>query len=398
MDDDLGLHRGRRRRRRAERGARARPRPPAHPGGRRRRAEQPRRARHRRPARPGRPPARGLLRRRARASSRPIRPSRCETGRGRRGRRAPARRGFVLELADGERESRPPRPARERHGLPPPGRARASRSAGAVACSTARSATAGRCAIAARGARPRRDRRAPRPAAAGVERRRHPADRRPAGLDADEAERLRAAGVAVDEREVAGSRPGRRARAVVFADGAERACGGLLVPVVLHQRDGLAAPARRGAPSPAARGRRRRGRIASSRRRPGVFAAGDLSARCPRWPTRSPPGRRPPRRSCTAWRSSRRPPSAATASAAADYFAAARGRRRGLRGVLARRAGMPPPPPRAPRWRGPSATPSPVSASLTSAPRPSSAPRCRRGPRPRPWPLRRPPRPGARPA
>ena len=59
--------------------------------------------------------------------------------------------------------------------------------------------------------------------------------------DAD-AERLRQAGVAVDEREVVGLRgPGDELEAVVFADGAERACGGLLVPIVLHQRSDLAA-------------------------------------------------------------------------------------------------------------------------------------------------------------
>jgi thioredoxin reductase len=63
----------------------------------------------------------------------------------------------------------------------------------------------------------------------------------PAELDGDDAERLRAAGVPVDERRVAGLRgPGSSLTAVVFADGGERACEGLLVPVTLHRRSALA--------------------------------------------------------------------------------------------------------------------------------------------------------------
>jgi thioredoxin reductase len=63
----------------------------------------------------------------------------------------------------------------------------------------------------------------------------------PAELDAQDAERLRAAGVTVDERPVAGLRgPGGTLTAVVFADGGERPCGGLLVAVTLHQRSALA--------------------------------------------------------------------------------------------------------------------------------------------------------------
>ena len=61
--------------------------------------------------------------------------------------------------------------------------------------------------------------------------------------DLDEADRARlvAAGVAIEEREVAGlAGPGDTLTAVVFADGSERACGGLLVPVTLHQRSTLA--------------------------------------------------------------------------------------------------------------------------------------------------------------
>jgi thioredoxin reductase len=63
----------------------------------------------------------------------------------------------------------------------------------------------------------------------------------PAELDADDVERLRAAGVTVDERRVAELRgPDTTLAAVVFADGGERPCSGLLVPVTLHQRSALA--------------------------------------------------------------------------------------------------------------------------------------------------------------
>jgi thioredoxin reductase len=62
----------------------------------------------------------------------------------------------------------------------------------------------------------------------------------PAELAADEAELLRAAGVEVDERPVARLRgPGEELSAIVFEDGSERDCGGLLVPVTLHQRSPL---------------------------------------------------------------------------------------------------------------------------------------------------------------
>ena len=63
----------------------------------------------------------------------------------------------------------------------------------------------------------------------------------PAELDSQDAERLRAAGVTLDERPVAGLRgPDSTLTAVTFADGAERPCRGLLVPVTLHQRSPLA--------------------------------------------------------------------------------------------------------------------------------------------------------------
>jgi hypothetical protein len=60
-------------------------------------------------------------------------------------------------------------------------------------------------------------------------------------LDAQDAERLRAAGVTVDQRPAAGLRgPDSTLTAVVFADGSERPLDGLLVPVTLHQRSALA--------------------------------------------------------------------------------------------------------------------------------------------------------------
>ena len=62
-----------------------------------------------------------------------------------------------------------------------------------------------------------------------------------AKLDAEDAERLRAAGVTVDERLVEGLvGPGSTLTAIAFAEGGERPCAGLLVPVTLHQRSALA--------------------------------------------------------------------------------------------------------------------------------------------------------------
>jgi thioredoxin reductase len=63
----------------------------------------------------------------------------------------------------------------------------------------------------------------------------------PAELEAGDADRLREAGVAVDERPVAGLLgPDAELTAVLFEDGSELRCGGLLVPVTLHQRSALA--------------------------------------------------------------------------------------------------------------------------------------------------------------
>jgi thioredoxin reductase len=62
-----------------------------------------------------------------------------------------------------------------------------------------------------------------------------------AALEPDDAARLAAAGVAVDERPVAGLR-GRAPSltAIAFADGSERRLSGLLVPVTMYQRTALA--------------------------------------------------------------------------------------------------------------------------------------------------------------
>jgi thioredoxin reductase len=64
----------------------------------------------------------------------------------------------------------------------------------------------------------------------------------PAELEADDARRLEAAGVAVDERPVSGllgAAPDLTG--IAFADGSELPCEGLLVPVTLHQRSDLGA-------------------------------------------------------------------------------------------------------------------------------------------------------------
>jgi thioredoxin reductase len=105
----------------------------------------------------------------------------------------------------------------------------------------------------------------------------------PGELDADDAERLRAAGIAVDERRVAGLRgPGDSLTAVAFADGGERPCDGLLVPVTLHQRSALAERLGAAAAEPGpvvADAVEVDATFASSV--PGLFAAGDLSAQMP---------------------------------------------------------------------------------------------------------------------
>ena len=102
-------------------------------------------------------------------------------------------------------------------------------------------------------------------------------------LGPDEVDLLHAAGVTVDERPVAGLHgPGDGLASVAFADGGERPCGGLLVPVTLHQRSGLAAQlgAEISEPGPlAADGVAVDPAYATSV--PGLFAAGDAGGVLP---------------------------------------------------------------------------------------------------------------------
>jgi len=101
----------------------------------------------------------------------------------------------------------------------------------------------------------------------------------PAELDAEDIQRLRAAGVTVDERRVAELRgPDSTLTAVVFADGEERHCGGLLVPVTLHQRSTLAEQlgAAVAEPNPLVADALKVDPMFGTSV-PGLFAAGDLS-------------------------------------------------------------------------------------------------------------------------
>ena len=105
----------------------------------------------------------------------------------------------------------------------------------------------------------------------------------PGELDAEDLERLRAAGVAIDERPVAALRgPDGELTAVAFADGGERPCGGLLVPVTMYQRSALAEQLGAAASAP--------GPIMADAieldstfqtSTPGLSAAGDVSVRMP---------------------------------------------------------------------------------------------------------------------
>jgi thioredoxin reductase len=105
----------------------------------------------------------------------------------------------------------------------------------------------------------------------------------PAELDAEDRERLESAGVAVDERRVAELRgPDSTLTAVAFADGSERPCGGLLVPVTLHQRSALAEQLGAAAAEPgpvAVDAVEVDARFHTSA--PGVSAAGDVSSQMP---------------------------------------------------------------------------------------------------------------------
>jgi thioredoxin reductase len=101
----------------------------------------------------------------------------------------------------------------------------------------------------------------------------------PAELTEDEAETLRAAGVEVDERRVAEV---RGTADVVFADGSDRACDGLLVPVTMHQRSRLAEQlgAEIAEPGPVAADALA---VEAGVRTtvPGLFAAGDTTVQMP---------------------------------------------------------------------------------------------------------------------
>ncbi len=105
----------------------------------------------------------------------------------------------------------------------------------------------------------------------------------PADLDDDDRSRLAAAGITVDEREVAelASDDGTLT-AIVFADGTRLARRGLLVATTLHQRSTLADQlgAEAAEPTPVAENP-----VAVDgfflTAAPGVFAAGDLSAQMP---------------------------------------------------------------------------------------------------------------------
>ena len=107
-----------------------------------------------------------------------------------------------------------------------------------------------------------------------------------AALEPADADRLREAGGTVDERPVAGLRgPGATLTTVDFADGSERPCGGLLVPVTLHQRSALAAQLGAAAVEPgplAADAVAVDAKFATNV--PGLFAAGDVSAVMPSVP------------------------------------------------------------------------------------------------------------------
>ncbi|WP_421120953.1 NAD(P)/FAD-dependent oxidoreductase [Aquihabitans daechungensis] len=105
----------------------------------------------------------------------------------------------------------------------------------------------------------------------------------PADLDPVDAARLAAAEVPVEERAVAAlTGPGDELAAIVLADGTSRPCGGLLLPVTLHQRSPLAAQLGAATEPP--------GMIAAdavsigpmfATSVPGLFAAGDLGAAMP---------------------------------------------------------------------------------------------------------------------
>lgn len=101
----------------------------------------------------------------------------------------------------------------------------------------------------------------------------------------EDRDRLEAAGVAIDSREVVELRgEGGELDAVVFADGDVLACGGLLVAVTLHQRSGLAAQlgAAFAEPSPLTTEAITPGGAGpGSTTVPGLFVAGDATGQMP---------------------------------------------------------------------------------------------------------------------
>ena len=105
----------------------------------------------------------------------------------------------------------------------------------------------------------------------------------PDELDSDDRARLAAAGVGIDHRPVAelSSRDGELT-AVVFADGDQLACEGLLAATTLHQRSGLAEQlgVEFGAHTPLG-GEAIKVDSLCRTTVPGVFAAGDVSAQMP---------------------------------------------------------------------------------------------------------------------
>lgn len=106
----------------------------------------------------------------------------------------------------------------------------------------------------------------------------------PAELDTEGRERLTRAGIVVDERPIAGLRAAADGSlaAVCFADGSELARAGLLVSAPLHQRCDLARQlgAATADPSPAVADAVAVDAFCRTTA-PGVFAAGDVSARMP---------------------------------------------------------------------------------------------------------------------
>ena len=104
----------------------------------------------------------------------------------------------------------------------------------------------------------------------------------PAELAEDDARSLDAAGVAIDERPVAGLRgPGGSLTAVVFEDGTERPVEGLLVPAPMRQRSALAEQLGAAAREPNPLMADALMTEASETSVPGLYAAGDVSGEMP---------------------------------------------------------------------------------------------------------------------